>query len=169
MTTMAFAQHELPVVRQEWLLKRNCSLTPRQLGIAYAALCVLSFSVATMFALHGAWLVLGFSFLEMGAVAWAFFHYARHATDHEHIALIEGCLLIERIEAGKVQQTRLDPYWTRIGLPDHRQDLINLEARGVKVEVGRFVTVAKRRRVAQELRQELRRSPFSQHRQANVQ
>jgi uncharacterized membrane protein len=160
MTTMAFAQQEQPASKHDWLLKRNCSLTPRQLALAYAVQCVLSFAVAMMFTLQGAWYVLIFSMLEMSALALAFLYYARHATDHEHIALVDGCLLVERIVAGEVQQIRLDPYWTRIAVPKQTESLINLEAKGVKIEVGRFVTAAKRRQVAQELRQELRRSSF---------
>jgi uncharacterized membrane protein len=155
MTTMAFLQQELSMSKHEWLLKRNCSLSPRQLAFAYAVLCVMSFSIAMMFTLQGAWYVLVFSVLEMSAVALAFLYYARHAADREHIALVDGYLLVERIEAGQIKQTRLDPHWTRIALPTRAQDLINLEAKGVKIEVGRFVTVAKRRQVAQELRQQL--------------
>jgi uncharacterized membrane protein len=162
MTTMALAQQaqppEVPAGKHDWLLKRNCSLTPRQLILAYGVLCVLSFSVATLFTMQGAWYVLIFSALEMSAVALAFICYARHATDREHIALIDGCLLVEKIVAGEVEQTRLDPYWTRIAPPKRSEDLINLEAKGVKIEVGRFVTPAKRRQVAHELRQELRKS-----------
>ena len=157
MTTMALVQSENSVDKHEWFLKRNCSLSPRQLAFAYAVLCLASFSVALMFTLHGAWLVLAFSLFEMAVVALAFLHYARHATDHERIALDDGCLLVERIEAGEVRQTRLDPHWTRIASPSRPEDLINLEAKGVTVEVGRHVTMAKRRQVAQELRQELRR------------
>ena len=160
MATMAFLQQEHSVNKHEWLLKRNCSLSPRQLAIAYAVLCVSSFSVAAMFTLQGAWIVLAFALLEMVAVALAFLHYARHATDHEHIALIDGCLLVESIEAGQVRQTRLDPHWSRIDPPNRTQDLINLEAKGVKIEVGRHVTAAKRRQVAQELRRELQRGSF---------
>lgn len=156
MTTMA-SPKEHCIGKHEWLLKRNCSLSPRQLAIAYAVLCAASLAVALMFTLQGAWLVLAFSVFEMVVVALAFLHYARHATDHEHIALLDGCLLVETIEAGKVRQTRLDPHWTRIALPNRTQDLINLEAKGVRIEVGRHVTVAKRRQFAQELRQELRR------------
>lgn len=144
----------------EWLLKRNCSLSPRQLGLAYAALFIASFAVALLFTLHGAWQVFAFAMLEMACVALAFLHYARHATDHEHIALLDGCLLVEQVEAGEVRQTRLDPYWTRIALPGKPEDLIGLEARGVSIEVGRFVTPVKRREFAQELRQELHGRSF---------
>ena len=149
------------MTKHEWLLKRNCSLSPRQLALAYGVLCLLSFSIAIMFTWRGAWYVLVFAVLEMAALALSFFHYARHATDHEHIALIDGCLLIELVQAGQVQQIRLDPYWTRIALPSRAQDLINLEAKGVKIEVGRFVTEAKRRQFAQELRQELQNGLFT--------
>jgi uncharacterized membrane protein len=155
MSATSFSQQDRPPNAHEWLLKKNCSLTPRQLAMAYAVLCLMSSGVALMFTLQGAWYVLLFSLVEMTAVALAFFHYARHATDHEHIALVDGCLLVERIEAGRVLQTRLDPYWTRIDLPKSAQDMINLEAKGAKIEVGRYVTIGKRRKFAQELRQAL--------------
>lgn len=144
------------MTRHEWLLKRNCSLTPKQLGIAYAVLCLASFSVALMFTLQGAWIVLAFSVLEMTVVALAFLHYARHATDHEHIALMDDCLLIEQIQAGQMQQTRLDPYRTRVVLPCRTQDLISLVERDVKIEVGKFLTDRKRQQVAKEIQHELR-------------
>jgi uncharacterized membrane protein len=145
---------------REWVLKRNCSLSPRQLAFAYAVLCLTSFLVAAIFAFRGMWYVLAFATLEMASTALAFIIYARHATDQEHIALTEECLLIGRVLAGRVEQTRLAPYWTHVALPCSARDLINLEARGVRVEVGRFVTVEKRRKVAQELRQELRNGVF---------
>lgn len=144
------------MTKHEWLLKRNCSLTPRQSIIAYAAPCILALIVAVIFTLHGAWYVMTFAILESVLVALLFLHYARHATDREHIVLMEDCLLIERIEAEQVQCTRLDPYWTRITLPSRGQDLIGLESKGVRIEVGRFVTKSRRKRIAKEIRNELR-------------
>jgi len=141
----------------EWLLKRNCSLSPRQTVLADGALCVGLFAISLPFAIGGAWHVLFFATIEIAGLALAFFHYARHATDHEHITLTEGCLLVERVEAGQVHQTRLDPCRTHIESPVRFQDLINLEARGTQIMVGRFITAARRRQVAQELRQELKR------------
>jgi uncharacterized membrane protein len=138
--------------KQEWLLKRNCSLTPHQLGIAYGVLCLLSFSVAAGFLLLGAWQVFFFAGLEMAAVALAFLIYARHAIDHEHIALDDDCLSIERIEAGRMQRLRLDRRGIRIAVPNRPADLILLEAGALQIEVGRFVTPARRQQVALELR-----------------
>jgi uncharacterized membrane protein len=143
-------------MKREWLLKRNCSLTPRQSAKAYLLLCTGSLSVALAFAVQGVWIVLAFALVELAAVGAALLHYARHALDREHIALSERCLLIERTEGEHTEQVRLDPQWTRIALPDRKRALIELESRGTRVEVGAFVTEATRQQVARELRRELR-------------
>lgn len=153
---MACSQHE-------WFLKRNCSMSPRQVAIAYGVLCLFTFSIASVFALRGMWLVLAYALLETGGLALALLHYARHATDQEHIALSEGCLLVERIEAGQRAQVRLDPYWTRVGPPTRGHRLIQIESRGLKLEVGGFVSEEIRKQVADELRAELRAASYETH------
>jgi uncharacterized membrane protein len=145
-------------MHREWLLKRNCSLSPKQAGKAYGMLCAFVLTIGLAFATRGVWFVFVFALIEIFALAAALLHYTRHATDREHIALSEGCLLIERIEGGEMKQIRLDPYWTKIALPDRRRTLILLESRGVKIEVGAFVSQEEREKVAQELRRELRSS-----------
>ncbi|WP_420472974.1 DUF2244 domain-containing protein [Noviherbaspirillum sp. ST9] len=137
---------------REWMLKRNCSLSPRQLGLAYLAVCTTSMLVATFFAASGAWYVLGFALVEQFAVGIAFLLYARHATDREHIALEENCLLVEVIQVEHVRQFRLDPRHTRVEPPESGScGLVRLEANGTKVEIGRFLTEWKRRELAREL------------------
>lgn len=143
--------------RREWLLKRNCSLTPRQTLAAFIALCASAFAVGVAFMLlHGTWIVLGFATIEIFAVGVAFLHYARHATDREHIALTGNCLLVEQFNAGTVLQTRLDAGRIQVVPPRNGREMIVLEARGTRIEVGRFVTEAVRRQVALELRRDLR-------------
>lgn len=143
------------VERREWLLKRNCSLTPRQTLAAWSLLMALSSGIGGFFAWHGAWLVLAFSALEMSAITAAFLVYCRHAADHEHIVLENGCLLVEHAVGGKVRATRLDLYWTRMQAPGPDPGPITLEARGVKVEVGACLPEARRRQFARELRARL--------------
>lgn len=143
------------MVKREWTLSRNCSITPRQLGLAYAALCAVSLCVAIFFTWRGAWYVLGFSVLELVAVGSAFLLYARHATDRERIALTDDCLLVELIQVERVRQYRLDPQWIRVDMPESRSRLIGLESRGTRVEVGRFLTEYIRREFARELRRTL--------------
>jgi uncharacterized membrane protein len=147
-------------MEHEWLLKRNCSLSPRQAGFAYGLLCLFVLAIGAVFLLHGLWIVFAFALLESLAVGLALLKYARHATDHEHIALSDGCLLVERVEAGEVEQVRLDPCWTRIALPSRKHTLIQLESRGVKVEIGGFISEEKRQQVAEELRKQLRNSSY---------
>jgi len=141
---------------REWNLKRNCSLSPCQLALAFLLLFALSVLVSGVFLLlHGAWQVFLFAMLEMFGVGFAFLCYARHATDHEHIALSDNCLLVERVLAGEKFEVRLDPRTTRIIGPKSARGLIDLEACGNRIVVGRFVTDARRRLFARELRQEL--------------
>lgn len=145
---------------REWVLKRNCSISPRQLTMVYAALFAASMLVALFFAVQGAWYVLAFAILEMSGVALAFLLYARHATDREHIALVDDYLLVELIEAEQAQRFKLDPRRTRVELPE-RSGLIGLETNGLRVEIGRFLTEYKRREFALQLRSELQSAPVS--------
>lgn len=137
--------------KREWMLKRNCCLTPRQLGLAYGVVCMLSLTVAAFCIAAGVWQIIFFSLLELTVVAIAFLVYARHATDREHIALSRDCLLVEQFDGDRVHRVRLDPLTARVGIPRHAYELIQLESHGVRVEVGRHVTAARRVQIAREL------------------
>ncbi|HAT31602.1 MAG TPA: DUF2244 domain-containing protein [Janthinobacterium sp.] len=138
---------------REWLLRRRCSLAPRQMALAYGVLCLLSFSVAAAFALRGYWLVPLYSFLEMGAVALAFLHHARHAADYEHIVLLGSCLLVRRMRAGRASAVRLDLdlAGARVLPPRRPGAAIRVEAAGLSLAIGVLGTPAQRRRLARQL------------------
>ena len=136
-------------------MKKNCSISPRQLAKAYLAICCASLMVASYFTWQGAWLIMVFAVLEMAAVATAFLYFGRHATDRECIALNEAELVVELVRAEKISQFRLDPCHTRVAMPALRHGLIGLEGNAGRVEVGRFLTERKRREFARELNQEL--------------
>lgn len=108
-------------MEQEWLLKRNCSLTPRQAMLAFGSLCALTLLIGAGFALIGAWPMFGFAWLDVLCIALALRHYSRHALDCETVRLVDGSLLIERVEAGVVERIRLDPRWTRVVQPARRR------------------------------------------------
>nr|WP_155709510.1 DUF2244 domain-containing protein [Pseudoduganella dura] len=141
--------------RREWVVQRNCSLTPRQTVLVWAALLVLSLAVGLFFTWQGAWYVLVFSVLEMAAITAAFVIYSRHATDCDRIVYEDGLLCVEKVRGGRTQLTQLDPYWLRIVSPRRRRDPIRLEARGVTVDVGLWLPDERRRALARELRKEL--------------
>ena len=140
---------------QEWTLKRNCSITPRQLAGFYASLCAVSLLLAGFFTLQGAWYVLIFSLIELAAVGAAFLYFARHACDCERIVLSQDCLTVELIESDTSRQFRFDTRTLRIVRPQSHRELVRLEMGGTRLEVGRFLTQFRRREFALELQRAL--------------
>ena len=140
----------------EWTLKRNCSVTPAQLGYLYASLCILSMGVAGFFWSQGATLVLPFAVLELLAVGTAFLVYARHATDNERIRLLEGRLVVEWETAGRASRCEFAREWVRVEPRRDAGQLIEVRGGGRSVQVGRFLRSDLRPLLAREIRQALR-------------
>ncbi|EGF33335.1 hypothetical protein IMCC9480_563 [Oxalobacteraceae bacterium IMCC9480] len=145
------------MAQQEWTLKRNCSISPRQLARFYASLCFVSLLLAGIFTLGGAWLVLVFSVVELSAVGAAFLYYARHACDRENIWLSGNCVVVELIEADRSRQFSFEISTLLIEASGLPSALIRIRSGGTQVEVGRYLPYYKRREFASELRQSLAR------------
>jgi uncharacterized membrane protein len=139
-----------------WFLKRNCSVTPAQLGWMYASICVVSMGIATFFWVQGAKLVLAFAWLELAAVGAAFFAYARHATDGERISLQGTQLVVELENAGRLERAEFRREWVRIEPKTGDRSLIEVSGQGRSVEVGRYVSPELRSALAREIRMALR-------------
>jgi uncharacterized membrane protein len=139
-----------------WLLKRNCSVTPAQLGWIYVSLCVVSLGIATGFWLHGATLIMPFAWVELALVGAAFLAYARHATDGERIALQGASLVVEQENAGRLLRAEFDRAWVRVEPVAANTGLIELSGQGRSVQVGRFVRPELREQLAREIRSALR-------------
>ena len=139
-----------------WFLKRNCSVTPAQLGWMYVSICVVSLSIATFFWVQGATLVLPFAWLELAAVGAAFLAYARHAGDGERISLQGARLVVELENAGPLQRAEFRREWVRIEPKTGDRSLIEVSGQGRSVEVGRYVSPELRSALAREIRMALR-------------
>jgi len=141
----------------QWLLKRNCSTTPRQMMGLYTSLCLVSLAIGAFFWVQGAKLVMPFASLEILAVGAALLVYSRHATDRERIRLQPGRLLVEHVFGRRVERAEFAPAWVRIE-PEHgERSLIELSGQGQRITVGRYVRPELRRQLAEELRWALRR------------
>ena len=70
----------------QWFLRRNCSVSPAQLGGLYLSLCLVSLGIGAVFWSQGAVLVMPFVGLELVAVGVAFGGFARHASGEESFA-----------------------------------------------------------------------------------
>ena len=140
-----------------WVFKKNCSFTPKQVGLFYLAQSSLSLIVAGFFLSQGVWLVLPFTILELVVLGIALLIYARHATDYECITLNTGELVIETSSAGSVKKLVFNPSWVRLERLLSPRKLIALMYQGQKVEIGQFMHVSLRNEFLQELRQELKK------------
>ena len=138
--------------RVQWLLQRNCSVTPVQLAWLYGSLCAVSLGIATFFWVLGAKLVMPFAWLELIAVGWAFLVYARHARDGEKIVLEGGQLIVELETAGHVQRAEFNREWVRIEPKNGDGSLIEVSGQGQSVRVGRHVRPELRPALAREIR-----------------
>lgn len=146
----------------DWLLKRNCSMAPRQLLAIYLSLCVLSCAIGGFFWTQGAPFVLPFAWAELLAVGFALLVYARHAADNEAIHLEPGRLTVACTSGSRVDRAEFAPSWVRVE-PEHGDgSLIELSGQGQRIAVGRFVRPELRRQLADELRWALRRWQFAQ-------
>lgn len=141
-----------------WLfeLRRNVSLSPRQLMAAYALLCSVSLVVAAGFWWQGVTVVGLFTGLELLAVGLALLVVARHARDRETITLTGREMSVEQHFGPAVARTSFRAEWVRVEPVADDGSLVELSGEGRSVRVGRHVRPEFRVALAQELRRALR-------------
>ncbi|HUN91505.1 MAG TPA: DUF2244 domain-containing protein [Burkholderiaceae bacterium] len=151
---------DLAAAGERWIVKRNCSASPRQLAGVLASIVVVSAGVALGFAACGLWLVLPFVGAELVALGVAFVAYARHAVDSECIDLDGTWLSVARHDGSGCREWRFVAAWTRVEVEAVRglgaRTRVLLASRGEQVEVGRHAHEARRLQLAHELRIALR-------------
>ncbi len=135
-----------------WLMRRNCSVTPRQLMAIYLSLCCVSLAVAGLFWSQGATLVLPFAAVELVAVGLALLVHARHATDRELVSLGQGRLVIEQESAGRLQRCEFARHVVRVDPFLGRDQLVEVRGGGQMVRIGRFLRADLRPVLAREIR-----------------
>lgn len=135
-----------------WSFRRNCAIRPGQLIGVFAVLSAVSLGVAGAFWFQGAPYVLPFACLEVTVLAIAFVAYARHATDGETAKLDENWLVIEQEVAGKKAEKRFPRASVRIEPLADSDNLIEVSARGDRLEFGRHLRAEWRPLVAREMR-----------------
>ncbi len=141
-----------------WLLKRNSSITPLQLGAVYASLCALTLLIAGFFLWHGAPLVLAFAGLELLLVGVALLVFARHAGDRETLTLVGRSLQVEQCCGSRMARTEFAAEWLTVEPAAGQGSLVELAGQGQMVRVGRFLRPELRGAFARELRLALRRA-----------
>ena len=122
-----------------WLMKRNCSFSPKQVGWFYLSIVSFSLLVAGYFLLIGVWMIIIFTTIEILALTIALYVYSKHALDYEKIMIDGKRLLVERSWGGKVELNEFNTVWTKlIHKKDGRRDLVLVESTK-ELAVGYFV------------------------------
>jgi uncharacterized membrane protein len=140
----------------QWVMRRNCSITPRQLVAVYLSLCAVSLAISVAFWIAGAPTVLAFAGLELVLLGVAFALYARHATDCETITLAGRELAIEHRCGQAVARASFRAEWVRVEPASDDGSLVEVSGEGRHARVGRYVRPEWRSQLAQELRLALR-------------
>lgn len=147
--------------RSEWVSKRNCALSPSQLGALFALPGAASLAIAAFFTLAGAWWVLVFAVVEVLALMLAFVVYARHAGAYERLSISADRLIVEFHSGSQTFQAEFHPGWTQIVFPCAKiagfenDALVGVSAGGQVLGVGRFVPGPERAALAARIRAQL--------------
>jgi len=146
--------------RSEWVFKRNCAMSPKQMALALGMLACVSAAIAVGFGLMGATWVVWFTALEwlvlLTAAAW----YSRHASDQERLVVDPSGLLVEQEVAGRVVRLHFAPWGLQVQAPTAAQPLLTVQGQGQAALLGRHIRPEGRHLLAQQLRHQLRALPL---------
>jgi uncharacterized membrane protein len=136
-------------------------LSARGLRLVAAVVLIGSGLIGTLFAVLGAWPVLGFVGVEAALVLGLLgLHRRWSGRVMERLTLAEGGLTIRRTDwRGRGEEIRLDPYWSTLLLEERpgRVSALLLRHRRTTVEIGRSLGEDQKRDLADALAGALRR------------
>ena len=146
------------------VIEPNRSLGWRQSFVLILAVAVLLFSVATVFALKGYWMIFPFAGLEVAALMYCTYLVTRSTYRCQVVSIDEREVKVDkgrRRQFGARRQgpeeTRVYPRpWASVRLEEQDSDWhpahLSLGASGDRVELGEFLTNAEKRELAHRLR-----------------
>ena len=134
-----------------WLMKRNCSFSPKQVGLFYLSIVSFSLLVASYFLFIGVWMVLIFTSIEIMALTIALYVYSRHALDYEKITIEGKQLLVESSWGGKVQVEEFNTVWTKLDRSNTGRHRLTLKNSTKEVPIGFFLVMNQQAQFEKEL------------------
>lgn len=136
------------------------SLSKRAFMLLMGCIALVSFVAGVAFLLVGAWPVFGFFGLDVLLIWWAFRHNFKDGEHLESITIDQTDLIVERHRPGKPKAIEtFVRQWTRVELEvDEDRELIGklfLVSKGLKTEIGSFLSPDDRQTLSRELRSAL--------------
>jgi uncharacterized membrane protein len=122
-------------------MKRNCSFSPKQVGLFYLSIVSFSLLVAGYFLFIGVWMIIIFTSIEILALTIALYVYTRHALDYEKITIVDKQLFVERSWGGKIQIDELNTLWTKLHRSGTGRPSLTLKSSTKEIPIGFFVVM----------------------------
>jgi uncharacterized membrane protein len=122
-------------------MKRNCSFSPKQVGLFYLSIVSFSLLVAGYFLFIGVWMIIIFTSIEILALTIALYVYTRHALDYEKITIVDKQLFVERSWGGKIQIDELNTLWTKLHRSGTGRPSLTLKSSTKVIPIGFFVVM----------------------------
>ena len=145
-----------------WHMKRNCSFTPKQVGLFYLSMFCFSSLIAGYFWWQGAWMILPFTCAELVILGAALLIYARHASDYEKIVLDGAEFTVELFLGNQRTVKKWNAPWVRVKdpelTPNRKDSLVTLEMGHESIQVGQFIFAHARADLASDIRSAISRS-----------
>jgi uncharacterized membrane protein len=135
--------------------RRNDSLGTRGRRTAFLLLAGVSLTLGLGFVVVGAWPVLPYSLLEISVLAAAFVCLERRARDWERLTVQGECVIIERLQGGRLDRREWNRRWLRVETTGNRDGMparMVLHSAGQACEFGAALPAARRGEVARQLR-----------------
>lgn len=139
-----------------WYTKRNCSFTPRQVAYFYLSMFIFSSFIAAYFLLHGVWMILIFTVIELMVLGIALIVYARHALDYEAIAVNGTSLMVEKNIGGKLERHEFNTRWATLKQETDGKCLIQVGEGNKEMPIGIFIPFDARAQFYRDLRDQIR-------------
>jgi uncharacterized membrane protein len=147
-----------------FLIRPNCSLPWRGVVRFYIGMVVVSFSIAIVFALQGAWLILPFAGLEMLVLGAALYVVARRGRCWQAVSIRGDDIEVVDHDASSDRQQIFKRAWAQVKLEQARisgyPSRLTIRSHGQAVEIGSYLAEAEKKALALELRQAMRPSRF---------
>jgi uncharacterized membrane protein len=134
-----------------WLMKRNCSFSPRQVGLFYLSIVSFSLLVAGSFLFIGVWMIIIFTVIEITALTIALYVYSRHALDYEKITINGKQLFVEKSWGGNVQTDEFNTTWTKLYRSGTGRHNLALKSSNKEVPIGFFVRMSEQEQFEKDL------------------
>ena len=129
------------------LLTPNRSLPRAGFWAVMAAVIVVSTGLGAVFAMQGAWPILGFFGLDIALLYLAFRWNYRAGRLTEIVQLTSDALVVRRITArGQSREWRFNPHWVRVELDEAvgPHSTLHLASHGERLALGAFLSPEER-------------------------